>query len=139
MESEVYYRISMNSQPVPILIQTNLIHTLQSYFLRTHLILYFHLRLDLPTGFFLGLSSQNYVYIYHLPMCATFPAHLTLTIWSSKQYLMKTTNCGSPHCATSLQTPVSKYSHQHRVLRHPPSMFLPQSQRPSFPPILKSR
>jgi hypothetical protein len=47
--------------------------------LRSTLILYSHLRLDLPSGFF-RLSSQNFVRIYNLPMRATCRAHISVFI-----------------------------------------------------------
>ena len=40
----------------------------------------------------------------------------------------------SPPVARYLVPPRSKYSPQHRVLRHPQLPFLPQCQRPSFTP-----
>jgi hypothetical protein len=76
-EPEGYHRTHNSSPPVPMLSQSNPIHTPQSMSLRSILIPSSHLRLVLPSGLYpSGFPTKTFYTFLTYLMHATCPAHL---------------------------------------------------------------
>jgi hypothetical protein len=98
---KVHYRVHKSSPPLPILSQTNPIHTTQSYLYKIHLMLSIHPSLGLPRDLFPSGFPANYLYTFLFsPIRATCSAHLILLdliilIILSKEYQ----SCSSSLCS----------------------------------------
>jgi len=92
----------------------------------------------------LRFPHQNPVHTSPLPIHATCPSHLILLdlisrIILGKQYRsLSSSLCSFLHSPCFLVPLRSKYSPQHPILKHAQPTFLPQCERPSFTPILKT-
>jgi len=98
--------LACSQQPpiIPILTQTNLVHTLSPTFFRVHLILSSHLCLSFPGGLYpSGLSTlslqEPLLYTIH----ATFPANFILTeFFITKIIFVRSTNHETVHYAMNI-------------------------------------
>jgi len=72
---KIHYSVQKTPPLVLMLRKTNLVHTFHLVSVRSILILSFHLRLDLPSGFFpASFFSQNSVYISYLSHSCYIPS-----------------------------------------------------------------
>jgi hypothetical protein len=127
MKPKVQYRIHKSSLPVPVLSQTNPVHTTLSrlqdpskYYPPTHL------HLGLPSGLFPSDFLTNNLYAYLLaPIRATWPAYLILLDLITLIILGEENRSLSSSLCSFLHPLRSKYPPQHPVLKHPQSVFIP--------------
>jgi hypothetical protein len=132
---KVHYRFHKISLLVPILTQTNQVHTNTSNT---------HLRLGLLSGPFLSGFPTNNLYAFffsrlvlHAPPFLSFSTYHSNYNWKrvhiTKLIAMQISSLSRHLLALWSNSP------QHPVLKHPHTMFLPECQRTRFPPIQNHR
>ena len=100
---KVYYRIHNSPPPVPILSNIDSVHAPHPTSCRSILILSFHLRLGLPSGFFPQVSPSK------PSMHLSSPQYMTCSsvylIWSPEWHLVRSTENIAP-CYVVFSTPL---------------------------------
>ena len=113
---KVHYRIHKCPPPFPILGQLDPIHTPHPNSWSSILILSFHLRLGLPSGFFPSGFPTKILYTPFLsPISAKSPPISFFLILSPEQYWVRSIDHQAPHYIV-FSTP--KYFPQHPILKH---------------------
>lgn len=135
MESDGYRSTSL----VLILSKIHPFHTLPSLSLRCILVLFCHLRVDLPCVLFpSGFQSRTFYAIFCSLVCATFSTDLILrdlifVIRFGEQY--KSAELFIMHISAAtyyFPVVVSRYLPEHLVLQNLQSVFFRQYDRPRF-------